>query len=73
MSSQLNRKEEINAEIIMLNSVVTAIEEKIAIYSAIDMVHTSELIEQLNQLNPLFLDLLNESNALWLQSIKDAA
>ena len=68
----LNRKLEIQADIEMLNKVLTDIEDKIAIYSTIDMVRVEQLAVTKRELELMFLDVLSESNDLWLQSIKSA-
>jgi hypothetical protein len=65
----LNRKLELNAETVMLNNLLSGIEDKIAIYSTIDMVRVQQLVATKTELESVFLDVLNESNALWLSSI----
>ncbi len=73
MSKLLNRKEELNAETIMLNKLLCGIEDKILVYSAIDSVRVQELTVLKTELESVFLDVLNESNELYLQSIKRQA
>jgi len=68
MTKQLIRKQELNAEMTMLNSLLTDIETKIAIYSTMDMVRVEELSVTKRELELLFLDLLSESNDLFLAS-----
>jgi len=68
----LNRKLEIQSDIEMLNKVLTDIEDKIAIYSTIDMVRVEQLAVTKRELELMFLDVLSESNDLWLRSIKSA-
>lgn len=67
-SKLLKRKEELNAETVMLNKLLVDIESKIAIYSAFDMVRVEQLSATKRELESVFLDVLNESNDLWLKS-----
>lgn len=67
-SKLLKRKEELNAETVMLNKLLVDIESKIAIYSAFDMVRVEQLSATKRELESAFLDVLNESNDLWLKS-----
>ena len=69
MSNLLNRKVELQAEIIMLNNILVGIEDKIAIYSNIDMVRVGQLAESKKEIEAVLLGVLCESNGLWLQSI----
>ena len=73
MKTALQRKEELNAEITMLNTLLESIENKIFIYSAIDMVRVEELSVTKRELELLFLDLLSESNDLFLASQRKVA
>lgn len=67
----LERKQELIEETTMLNSLITEIDTKIEIYSTLDFVHVGELTVRRNECMNLLLDVLNESNGLWLQSIKN--
>lgn len=69
----LNKKKELDAEMVMLNSLLTDIETKIAIYSTMDMVRVSELSDTKRELELLFLDLLSDTNDLYLASLKKTA
>lgn len=69
----LNKKKELDAEMVMLNSLLTDIETKIAIYSTMDMVRVSELSDTKKELELLFLDLLSDTNDLYLASLKKTA
>ena len=73
MKTALQRKQELNAEITMLNTLLESIENKIFIYSAIDMVRVEELSVTKRELELLFLDLLSESNDLFLASQRKVA
>lgn len=68
----LKRKEELNAEIEMVNNILTHIENLIAIYSNYDMIRVDQLSVVKRELEMVFIDVLNESNDLWLHSIKTA-
>lgn len=72
MTALLRRKEELNAEIVMVNNILTNIENLIAIYSNIDMIRVEQLSIVKRELEMVFIDVLNESNDLWLHSIKTA-
>ncbi len=72
MKSLMQRKQELMDETVMLNSILADIDTKIAIWSTIDMIHVAELTAIKTDLESVFLDVLNESNELWLQSIKAA-
>lgn len=65
--TKLNRKQELNAEIEMANACLADIDTKIEIYSTIDMIRVVDLCQTKRELELVFLDLLNESNELWLQ------
>lgn len=69
MGNLLNRKAELQAEIVMLNNILVGIEDKIAIYSNIDMVRVGQLAESKKEIEAVLLDVLCEYNGLWLQSI----
>lgn len=66
----LERKQELIEETTMLNSLINDIDTKIEIYSTLDFVRVGELAETRNECMSLLMDVLNESNGLWLQSIK---
>ena len=70
MTKLLKRKEELNAETVMLNKLLIGIEDKITRYSQTDMIVVHDLVVLKTELESVFLDVLNESNDLWLQSIK---
>lgn len=72
MTALLKRKEELNAEIEMVNNILTHIENLIAIYSNYDMIRVEQLSVVKRELEMVFIDVLNESNDLWLNSIKTA-
>lgn len=72
MSHLLKRKEELNAEIKMVNDTLTQLETLITIYSNSDMIRVEQLAVVKRELEMVFLDVLNESNDLWLHSIKSA-
>ena len=65
----LERKQELIEETIMLNSLINDIDTKIEIYSSIDFVRVGELMTSRNECMNLLLDVLSESNSLYLQSI----
>ena len=69
MGNLLNRKAELQAEIAMLNNILVGIEDKIAIYSNIDMVRVGQLAESKKEIEAVLLDVLCESNGIWLCSI----
>jgi hypothetical protein len=71
-NNRLNRKAELTAEIQMINSTLVSIENMITIYSAIDSVRLKQLEVVKRELEILFIDVLSESNDLWLESIKSA-
>ena len=71
MNKLLQRKQELNEETAMLNSLINDIDCKIEIYSTIDFVRVGELITTRNECMSLLMDVLSESNGLWLQSIKN--
>lgn len=71
MNKLLQRKQELNEETAMLNSLINDIDTKIEIYSTIDFVHVGELVAKRNECMNLLMDVLSESNGLWLQSIKN--
>jgi hypothetical protein len=66
----MERKQELIEETTMLNSLINDIDTKIEIYSTIDFVHVGELVAKRNECMSLLMDVLSESNGLWLQSIK---
>lgn len=68
----LIRKMELQAETVMLSRLLDGIEDKIAMYSTIDMVRVSELVHTKTELEKALLDVLSESNALWLSSIVES-
>lgn len=72
MNKLLQRKQELNEETAMLNSLINDIDCKIEIYSTIDFVRVGELITTRNECMNLLMDVLSESNGLWLQSIKNS-
>lgn len=72
MKTLLQRKQELNEETVMLNSLLSDIEAKIEIYSSMDMVRVEELTVIKTYIEATFLDVLTESNNLWLESIKSA-
>lgn len=67
----MERKQELIEETTMLNSLINDIDTKIEIYSTIDFVHVGELVTKRNECMSLLIDVLSESNGLWLQSIKN--
>lgn len=69
----LNRKLELQAETVMLSNLLDGIDDKIAIYSTIDMVRVEQLIYTKIELEKSLLEVLSESNALWLQSIMESS
>ena len=69
----LNRKLELQAETVMLSKLLDGIDDKIAIYSTIDMVRVEQLIYTKIELEKSLLEVLSESNALWLQSIMESS
>lgn len=68
----LKRKMELQAEITMLSKLLDGIEDKIAMYSTIDMVRVAELVITKTELEKALLDVLSESNTMWLQSIVES-
>lgn len=64
--TRLERKQELNAEIEMANACLADIDTKIEIYSTIDMVRVVDLCQTKRELELVFLELLTESNAMWL-------
>lgn len=72
MSHLLKRKEELNAEIKMVNDTLTQLETLITIYSNSDMIRVEQLAVVKRELEIVFLDVLNESNDLWLHSVRSA-
>jgi len=72
MVNLTDRKAELQADIERLNRILTGIEEMIAIYSTIDMVRVEQLSQSKKEIEVMFLDVLSESNDLWLKSIKSA-
>ena len=64
--SKLNRKQELNAEIEMANACLADIDTKIEIYSTIDMIQVADLCQTKRELELVFLELLTESNQMWL-------
>ncbi len=68
----MERNQELIEETTMLNSLITDIDTKIEIYSTLDFVHVGELMVTRNECMNLLLDVLSESNGLWLQSIKNS-
>lgn len=71
-SKLLERKAELITETATLSRILDAIDDKILIWSAIDMLVVKDLEVTKREVESLFLDVLNESNDLWLQSIKSA-
>ena len=69
MSKLLQRKQELIEETTMLNNLIDDIDVKIEIFSTIDFVRVGELMTSRNECMNLLLDVLSESNALYLQSI----
>lgn len=69
----LKRKMELQAETVMLSKLLDGIDDKIAIYSTIDMVRVEQLIYTKIELEKSLLDVLSESNTLWLQSILETS
>lgn len=70
MKTLLQRKEELIAETAMLNRMLSDLDRRIDIYSAIDYVTVNELNIVKRELELVLLDVLTESNELYLQSIK---
>lgn len=68
MSNLLNRKLELQAEIVMLNKILVGIEDKIEVYSTLDAVRVAQLSETKKEVEAILLDVLCESNCLWLHS-----
>lgn len=69
MSKLLQRKQELMEETIMLNNLIDDIDVKIEIYSTLDFVRVGELMTSRNECMSLLLDVLSESNTLYLRSI----
>lgn len=69
MSKLLQRKQELIEETTMLNNLIDDIDVKIEIYSSIDFVRVGELMTSRNECMNLLLDVLSESNELYLRSI----
>lgn len=69
MSKLLQRKQELIEETTMLNNLIDDIDVKIEIYSSIDFVRVGELMTSRNECMSLLLDVLSESNSLYLHSI----
>lgn len=67
MPTKLNRKQELNAEIQMANACLADIDNKIEIYSTIDMIRVVDLCQTKRELELVFIELLTESNEMWLQ------
>ena len=67
----MEREQELIEETTMLNSLINDIDTKIEIYSTLDFVHVGELVAKRNECMSLLIDVLSESNGLWLQSIKN--
>lgn len=65
----LQRKQELIEETTMLNGLIDDIDTKIEIYSTLDFVRVGELMTTRNECMSLLLDVLSESNALYLRSI----
>jgi hypothetical protein len=68
----LIRKIELQAETTMLSKLLDGLDDKIAMYSTIDMIRVSELVIVKTELEKCLLDVLSESNALWLASIVES-
>lgn len=68
----LIRKLELHAETVMLNNLLNGIDDKIALYSTIDMVRVAQLVVTKTELESALLDVLSESNGLWLSSIVES-
>lgn len=60
--------QDMNDEIKQLTTLVSEIDEKITIYSTIDMVRVKDLSEQKRELELLLLDLMNDTNEIWLKN-----
>lgn len=60
--------QDMNDEIKQLATLVSEIDEKITIYSTIDMVRVKDLSEQKRELELLLLDLMNDTNEIWLKN-----
>lgn len=69
MSKLLKRKQELIDETTMLNNLIDDIDVKIEIFSTIDFVRVGELMTSRNECMNLLLDVLSESNTLYLRSI----
>jgi hypothetical protein len=69
LNKRLARKQELIEEQTMLNNLINDIDDKIAIYSTIDFIRVGELINVRVSLMNSLLDVLNESNDLYLSSI----
>jgi len=65
----MKRKEELTAETIRLNKVLSSIEDRILVWSSIDMLVVKDLEITKREVESQFLDVLNESNNLWLKSL----
>lgn len=70
MVTLLQRKQELIAITNDLNKRINAIDSMIEVYSTIDYIRVGELMGERISLNNHLLDVLSESNDLWLQSIK---
>jgi hypothetical protein len=68
----LIRKMELQAETVMLSKLLDGIDDKIAIFSTIDMIRVEQLVHTKTELEKALLDVLSESNALWLSSIVES-
>lgn len=60
--------EDMNDEIKQLATVISEIDVKIGIYSNIDMVRVKDLSEQKRELELLLLNLMNDTNEIWLKN-----
>lgn len=59
--------QDMNDEIKQLSTLIAEIDVKIGIYSTIDMVRVKDLSEQKRELELLLLNLMNDTNEIWLK------
>jgi hypothetical protein len=69
MEQRLLKKQELSAETIMLNSLINETDTMIEIYSTIDFIRVGELLSTRVSLMNSLLDVLSESNDLYLSAI----
>ena len=67
--SRLERKSQLIAEIALLNRLIDDVDHMIEIYAGLDFIRVGELMTTRSQYMSMLLDLLSESNDLYLGSI----